>query len=444
MDRPAPYQLVASGGTRRADALAIAAAGVEAVSPRVLMPRVADAVGRLLRPAHGDHLYVLAVGKAAAGMYDTFAAAPPRPIAAGLVIAPHRPDSWTLPVPFVEGGHPFATGGSEEGARLALALAGGVPPDGCLVCLLSGGASALMAAPVEGLTLAVKQRAVAHVMTGGADITALNAVRKHLSRVKGGRLAAACRGTVVTFAISDVIGDDLSVIGSGPCVPDGSTWADAAAAVDRYGGWEGLPAEVRALIDAGRGGALPDTPKPGDPRLARATAEVIGGRRQAMAGAAAAAAARGYTPIVIDTPVTGEARTAAQAWWQGALAAGATARQPRAVITSGETTVRVRGQGRGGRNQEFAVALVAALAAHGGGAVVASIGTDGIDGPTDAAGAIVDAASAARAVAAGLDAARALDANDCYPYLDATGDLVRLGPTGTNVGDLQVLLTGPA
>lgn len=443
MDRPAPHQLAASGGSRRADALAIAVAGVEAVSPRVLMPRVAEAVRRSVTGRDGP-LYVIAAGKAAAGMYEVFAASPPRPIVQGLVIAPHRPGGWRLPVPFVEGGHPFATDGSERGARLALALAADVPADGCLVCLLSGGASALMAAPIDGLTLAIKQQAVAHVMRGGADITALNAVRKHLSRVKGGRLAAACPGTVVTYAISDVIGDDLSVIGSGPCVPDSSTWADALASVERYGGWDGLPAEVQAILEAGRRGVLPDTPKAGDSRLARATAEVIGGRRQAMAGAAAAAAARGYTPLVIEAPVTGEARSAAAAWWESARAASAASDRPVALISSGETTVRVRGRGRGGRNQEFALALVQTLAAQDSGAVVASIGTDGIDGPTDAAGAVVDAVSAARAASAGLDVARALDDNDSYPCLDATGDLVRLGPTGTNVGDLQVLLTGPA
>lgn len=406
------------------------------------MPRVADDVGRSGAGRHGG-LHVIAVGKAAAGMFEAFAAGSPVPIVQGLVIAPNRPAGWRLPAPFVEAGHPFATAWSEAGASQALSLAAAVPPDACLVCLLSGGASALMAAPLEGLTLAAKQQAVAHVMTGGADITALNAVRKHLSRVKGGRLAAACRGTVVTYAISDVIGDDLSVIGSGPCVPDTSTWDDAVASTARYGGWDGLSREVRTILETGRRGGLPDTPKPGDSRLARARAEVIGGRRQAMAGAAAAAAARGYTPIVLDAPVTGEARTAALAWWQSARAALADSGRPVAVITSGETTVRVRGTGRGGRNQEFALALVHALALDSG-AVVASIGTDGIDGPTDAAGAIVDAASAARAAAAGFDTRQSLDDNNSYPCLDAAGDLVRLGPTGTNVGDLQILLTGPA
>lgn len=426
----------------RADALAIAAAGIEAVSPRVLMPRAAGA----MRAAHEGTagLHVVAVGKAAAGMFEAFAAAPPAPITRGLVILPQRPLRWTVPATVIEAGHPFANAASEEGARLALELAGDVPEDGWLVCLLSGGASALMAAPAAGLTLALKQRAVAHVMTGGADITALNAVRKHLSRVKGGRLAAACRGAVVTYAISDVIGDDLSVIGSGPCVPDWSTWQDAVDAARRFGGWEGLPAEVRALLDGGRRGEADDTPKPGDPRLARARAEVIGGRLQAMEGAARAAAARGFTPVVIDAPVRGEARAAAAAWWHGLAPTIAGTGRPLAIVSSGETTVQVRGAGRGGRNQEFALALVDALAGSGVKAALASVGTDGIDGPTDAAGAVIDPTTAARARAAGLDAVRALEANDSYPYFAALDDLVRTGPTGTNVGDLQVLLVGPA
>lgn len=428
---------------RRADALAIAAAGVEAVSPRVLMPRVAAklAAAGLCR---ADAIHVVAVGKAAAGMYAAFAAAPPLPIARALVVAPVRPTDWSLAATLVEAGHPYATPASEEAARLALDIAAGVPADGCLVCLLSGGASALMAAPVNGLSLEVKQRAVAHVMTGGADITALNAVRKHLSRVKGGRLAAACGGAVVTYAISDVVGDDLSVIGSGPCVPDWSTWADAADAVRRFGGWQGLAPAVQRVIEAGLAGAIADTPKAGDVRLARASAEVIGGRRQAMEGAALAAVSLGFTPIVVEAPVSGEARETARAWFAQAASSVAETGRPLALISSGETTVRVRGNGRGGRNQEFALALVEALASWGPLAVLASVGTDGIDGPTDAAGALIDAGTGSRGRAAGLDAARALDANDSYTYFAATGDLVRTGPSGTNVGDLQVLLAGPA
>ncbi len=441
MDRPAPDQLTDRLARRREDALAIARAGIAAVSPGRFLPPALKRL-RASHP-HVSAWSVLAVGKAATGMYAACAAAPPGPIGDRLVIAPDRPADWPADVPFVLGGHPFATAGSFEGAERALALAAAVPPDGGLLCLLSGGASALMAAPLAGLTLEAKQRAVAHVMTGGADITALNTLRKHLSRVKGGRLAAACAGDVVTLALSDVIGDDLSVIGSGPCVPDASTWTQAAAAVERHGGWDALDAGVRAVIEGGVRGAIADTPKPGAPTLARARAEVVGGRRQAMDGARHEATARGYAVVVVEPPVHGEAREAAAAWWSSATAlvsrGGACA-----IVSSGETTVRVRGRGRGGRNQEFGAALVDVLGAAPGAPVVVSVGTDGIDGPTDAAGALVDAGSHARAGAAGRSVADALADNDCYPFLEAIGDLVRLGPTGTNVGDLQVLLIDPA
>lgn len=411
------------------------------MSPGRLVPAALDGLAR-------EHLsvtrwHVLAVGKAAPGMYDALCARLAVDPSASLVIAPDAAPPALAGVPWVQGGHPYATAGSFAGALAALDLAAAVPVDGGLLCLLSGGASALMAAPLDGLALEAKQRAVKHVMTGGADIAALNALRKHLSRVKGGRLAAACRGRVVTLALSDVIGDDLSVIGSGPTVADASTWQDAAVAVERFGGWTGLDPDVRAVLEAGCRGARAETPKPGDPRLARSTAVVIGGRHEAMAGARRAAESRGYRVVVLEAPVRGEAREAAAAWWETARAAARAAGGTCAVISSGETTVHVRGRGRGGRNQEFAAALVGRLAAAPG-ATLAAIGTDGIDGPTDAAGAIVDAGTAARAAAAGVEAGAALADNDCLPFLDATGDLVRLGPTGTNVGDLQVLLVDPA
>lgn len=442
MDGPAPHQLTATLSGRRSDALAIVRAAIGAVSPARLLAAASSTVATEHPGIRRWH--VVAVGKAAAGLYTALAAAPPTPLGQAVVIGPVRPATWPGEVPFIVGGHPYATDGSFDGARRALALAESVPADEGLLCLLSGGASALMAAPVEGLDLATKQRAVAHVMTGGADITALNALRKHLSRVKGGRLAAACPGLSRTFAVSDVIGDDLSVIGSGPTVPDPSTWRDARDAAARHGGLDGLPPAVRAMLDDGVAGRRDETPKPGDPRLARARAEVIGGRHDAMQGARAAAATLGYDVVVIEAPVRGEAREAAATWWRAALAARPRSSRPCAIVTSGETTVRVRGRGRGGRNQEFAAALVAALDGHAGAPVVASVGTDGIDGPTDAAGALVDAASAARARGAGQDVEAALADNDCYPCLEALGDLLRLGPTGTNVGDLQILLLDPA
>lgn len=417
------------------------ASAVAAVSPRVLVPaaipELRAAIGATPRVLH-----VLAVGKAAAAMFDAFAAVTPAPIARCLVIGPRRPEDWPSAYPFVAAGHPLATAASVEGGRGALALAAEVAEDGCLVCLLSGGASALMAAPMRGLTLDVKQRVVAQVMKAGGDITALNAVRKHLSAVKGGRLAAACAGATVTLAISDVIGDDVSVIGSGPGVADGSTWADALDVLHRFTGGAPAEAAVVALAEAGCAGQVAETPKPGDPRLARARAHVIGGRAQAMAAAADCVTGLGYAPVVLAAPVAGEARTSALAWWREARARVDAVTGRVAVISSGETTVTVRGQGRGGRNQEFALALVDLLGAASWPAALISIGTDGIDGPTDAAGAIVDTSTAQRARALALDDPRAyLERNDSHAFFAALGDLVRPGPSDTNVGDIQVLLT---
>ncbi len=418
------------------------AAAVGAVSPRVLVPAALADLGDLVD--RRDALTVIAAGKAAAAMYTAFRAVRSAPHDRGLAVGPHRPNDWAEGE-WVTGGHPFATDGSALGGRRALTLAGEVDAHGCLVVLLSGGASALLAAPADGLTLADKQATARTMMAAGAAITELNAVRKHLSAIKGGRLAAACAGDVVTLALSDVVGDDLSVIGSGPAVADASTWFDARAALAAHGGLDAhLPAVV-ARIAAGCAGAIADTPKPGDRSMARARAQVIGGRHEAMAGAADAARQRGYDVVVVREPVIGEARSAATGWWRDVAAAAVAGGRRLAVVSSGETTVHVRGSGRGGRNQEFALAVAAPLAAAAGVAVLASSGTDGIDGPTDAAGALVDPTTLARAAAAGLPPPDAiLDANDSYPYFARLGDLLRPGPTGTNVGDLQVLLVAGA
>jgi hydroxypyruvate reductase len=276
-------------------------------------------------------------------------------------------------------------------------------------------------------------------MNAGADIHALNTVRRHLSKVKGGRLAAACVGTTVTLAISDVVGDDLNAIGSGPGVPDATTWADAALALERFGG-EAHSRAVRAAIARGLAGELADTPKPGDRSIARAQAMVIGSRSDAMAGAGAAAAERGYHPIVLAEAVTGEARDAAPIWLDRVSALIATAPRPACVISSGETTVRVTGSGTGGRNLEFALALAGRIAQLPSCAVT-SIGTDGIDGSSGVAGGIVDSTTMARAAAAGLDTPGSfLAANNSFAFFAPLDDVVRLGRTDTNVGDLQVLL----
>jgi hydroxypyruvate reductase len=256
-----------------------------------------------------------------------------------------------------------------------------------------------------------------------------------LSRIKGGRLAEAAAAPALTLAISDVVGDDLSVIGSGPTVADGSTFAAALDALDAHGGRDLFPASVVSRLAAGVRGEIPETPKPaGGPA---GTARVIGSRHEAMAGAAAEARARGYQVRVAEAAVVGEARTAAQTCV--AAAAGLAGGVPVCLISSGETTVHVKGRGRGGRNQEFALAAVN-LMSRLPAAALASVGTDGVDGPTDAAGALVDSSTAARAQAAGLSAPHFLEDNDAYTFFEALGDLIHTGPTGTNVGDLQVIL----
>lgn len=359
-------------------------------------------------------------------------------IASGLVIAPEGPAvaPWRL----VIAEHPTPGAGSLRGGRLAIEVARRVEADDVLLVLLSGGASALMSAPARGLTLADKCRTTGLLLHGGTDIHSLNAVRKHLSAVKGGQLATATRGRTLTLAMSDVVGDDPSVIGSGPTTADMSTFTDALDVLRRGPGIARFPAAVVARLQSGAGGAVAETPKPGDAGLARSTLRVIASRQTAMEGAAAEARQRGYRVFVQEAPVVGEAREAAVPLLAAVRSAARACPAPCCVIASGETTVKVTGTGIGGRNQELALALVQALSGAPRPVACASLGTDGVDGPTEAAGAVVDPDSRARAEAAGLDPAAFLAANDSHHFFASLGDLIQTGPTGTNVGDLQVFL----
>jgi len=267
-------------------------------------------------------------------------------------------------------------------------------------------------------------------------------VRKHLSAIKGGQLAAAASGPVLTLAISDVVDDDPSVIGSGPTVADTSRFAEALAVIDRAGGRARFPPAAIRHLERGARGEESETPKPGDPRLSASSFALIGSRRDAMAASAREAAARGYAALVLDEPIVGEARKAAAEYAGRLTHLLATRPQRTCVISSGETTVSVRGSGRGGRNQEFALALLPRLPSTRR-IIVASIGTDGIDGPTDAAGAAVSAATLAAASAHGLDPLEYLERNDAYAFFEGVDGLLKTGPTRTNVGDLQVALVGP-
>jgi hydroxypyruvate reductase len=383
---------------------------------------------------------LIAAGKAAAPMTGAAMDVLGSRVRAGLAVAP---DPFDAPhsIDMIVGEHPQPGEGSVRAGARALALAAGVEADELLLVLLSGGASSLMAQPADGVTLADKQRTTTLLLRAGADIHALNTLRKHLSTIKGGQLAAAARGACRTLAVSDVVGDDPSVIGSGPTVADRSTFADAENVLRRFGGLDAFPRAVVDRVLRGVRGEIADTPKPGDARLARAETSVIASRVDAMNGAATEARARGYHVVTIDAPVIGDARTAARGHLRDVLARAATLPRPLCVISSGETTVTVTGRGRGGRNQEFALAVVEPLESASGDVQLASIGTDGVDGPTDAAGAVADSTTARRARDAGLAPAQTfLINNDSYAYFEALGDLVRTGPTGTNVGDLQICL----
>ncbi len=392
-------------------------------------------------------------------MLSAFAASVDRPLRSIEGIGPVRPDILPACTEWHDSGHPIPDERSVGAARRALGIAAATAPGDVLVVLLSGGASALMALPADGISLEDKQETVRRLLRAGANIDELNTVRKHLSGIKGGRLAAAAAAPVVTLVISDVVGDDLSVIGSGPTMPDPSTFADALAVLARRDGHAAYPAPVVARLRRGEQGEVPETPKARDPRIARSVARIIGGRMTAVEGAVEAARSRGYDVHVIDRPIVGEARDAARAFAEEVRSAIPGTNIPACVIGAGETTVHVTGSGVGGRNQEFALAMMAYLPGPKGPGLLAgpalppgpkgpgllafgSIGTDGIDGPTDAAGAIVDVTTADRAAALGLDPRRFLDNNDSYHFFGALDDLLRTGPTGTNVGDVQVSLIG--
>jgi glycerate-2-kinase len=415
--------------------VAIAGAAIEAVSAG----RLVSAAIAASPPQDRSPIFLLAVGKAASPMAASFVATSPVPVTRGLVIGTHGTPPAGLT--FIESAHPIPDERSEAAARAALALAADCPPDGRLVVLVSGGASALMALPAAGLSLRDKGTTVRQLLAGGADITALNCVRKHLSAIKGGRLAAACPGHVDAWLLSDVVGDDPSVIGSGPTVPDPSTYAQALAVLDRFGGRSRFPDAIVAHLEAGARGSRPETPK-ASTDLPRASTRVIGSAEQARAGAAAKAGSLGYDVVIRAAPVVGEARDAVAAHLGHVRHLVAGRSRPTCIVSSGETTVQVRGRGRGGRNQEFALAAALELAAGAIEWTVASVGTDGVDGPTDAAGACADGATCESGRRAGLDASASLADNDSWTFFDRVGGLIRTGPTDTNVGDLQVVIVG--
>ncbi len=389
-------------------------------------------------------LLVLAAGKAAPAMAAAAESVLGSRMERGLAVsnAPGPPLRRTR---LLLSGHPLPDARGVEAASEMEAMVRGLRAEDVVVVLLSGGASALLPAPVADLSLADKADVTSRLMRAGADITELNTVRKHLSRLKGGGLArAAAPARVAALVLSDVVGDDLSTIASGPTVPDPTTYADALRILADRGILAAVPASARRHLEAGARGDVPETPKPRDPVFRRVHTRVVGSNRLSVQAAAREARRQGLRPLVLTTRLEGEARQVARvlvALLRECVETGTPAAPPVCLLAGGETTVTVRGDGRGGRNQEMAVAAAEALASFPVEAVVAALATDGIDGVSDAAGGVADRTSVPRARALGLAPPAAfLAASDSSAFLAALGDLIVTGPTGTNVVDLVALL----
>jgi glycerate 2-kinase len=388
-------------------------------------------------------LVVVGAGKAGAPMVRAVEAIVGDRIDEGLVIVKAEHALPTTHVDLVEAGHPIPDRNGLEGARRIEGLISELGSDDLVLCLISGGGSALATYPVEGITLADLQTITDALLRVGASINEVNVVRKHLERLKGCGLArAAFPAHVASLILSDVVGDPLDVIASGPTVPDTTTYADAWAVLARYGLEQTVPASVHRTLQAGMTGELPETLKPGDPAAGKVHNAVVGSNAVAADAAARAAEQQGFRALVLTTFLQGEAREVGQVL--ASLAKELAHRngpldRPACLILGGETTVTVRGSGKGGRNQEMA--LAAALAAAGvPNVLIACLATDGTDGPTDAAGAIVDGDTIGQADRAGLDPRAYLAENDAYRFLDALDRLLRTGPTRTNVNDLAFVL----
>jgi hydroxypyruvate reductase len=434
----------------RRDAEAIFRAGLRAADAGLAVSRHLHREGKTISVGGMSfsldrigRIRVVGMGKASAAMARAVEAVLGDRIDGGLVVVK---DGHALPLARIrvrEAAHPVPDARGVQATRELMEMVAGSEAGDLLFCLISGGGSALAPAPAPGVALEEIQEVTRLLLASGATIHEMNTIRKHLSRLKGGRLARMTYpATLVSLILSDVVGDDLDTIASGPTVPDGGTYGDCLEILRKRGIRESAPTAVRTLLEAGARGEIPETPKAGDPAFAGARNLIVGSNRMALEASRARAAELGYEVVLPPGLEEGEAREVAQA--HVALARkiresrGPGAR-PTCILTGGETTVTLRGGGTGGRNQEFV--LAAALEMDGmDGVVVLSGGTDGTDGPTDAAGALADGETVRRGAGLGLEAGSHLNNNDAYPLFRRLGDLLMTGPTFTNVMDLRVVL----
>jgi glycerate 2-kinase len=434
--------------TLRKQALTIFRAAVRAADPVEAVLRSfrlrdgsLDTSGRSYKLSRYDRIFVIGAGKASAAMAKAVERVLGAHISGGLINVKYGHTAKLKRIELNECGHPDPDEAGVRGAARIAAIAKQAGERDLIICVISGGASALLPAPAPPVTLAEKQVITRLLLNSGADIGEINAVRKHISSIKGGQLARlAFPATVISLLLSDVIGDSLDVIGSGPTVADASTFADAQAILRKYGIDRKAPGPVRERIERGVAGDIPETPK----TLSRTQNVVVGSNLLAVNAAASKARELGLRTMVLSTFVEGETRDVARmhaAIARQARIYGQPVRGPACIITGGETTVTIHGDGKGGRNQEFALAAAIDIAGLDD-VLILSGGTDGTDGPTDAAGALADGRTCQRAAKLGLSAKEYLANNDSYHFFEPLGDLLITGPTNTNVMDVRLILVG--
>jgi glycerate 2-kinase len=439
----------------RTDAARIWGAALKSVDPEAAVKSFVSRAGARLNVAgrvydldKAGHVWTFGVGKAAAAMARSLEKILGPRLSGGILVTKYGHGLPQKKLEQIEAGHPLPdANGMAAGEKIAEFARTRVAAGDLVFCLLSGGGSALLPAPAEGISLEDKLACTSILLRAGATIHEMNAIRKHLSSLKGGGLARLLvPAPVVSLILSDVVGDDLDTIASGPLVADSTTYGRCLEILDRLHVMDEVPSSVRKRLAAGAEGRIPETPKPGDAAFRNTRNVIVGSNAQACSAAAREARRLGYHTVILTTRLqgdTGEAARFHSAILEEIVTSGRPVRRPACVLSGGETTVQVRGSGLGGRNQEFALHCARTLARLEAPCVVASVGTDGTDGPTDAAGALVDGTTLARSMKFGagfLDAC--LRENNSYEFFRRTGDLIITGPTRTNVMDIHIVLAG--
>jgi glycerate-2-kinase len=448
-------QLIRNGGTdldKRARELALKSleAAIKAVDPKAIIKSKIRLKGYVLQ-VNGytfdlkkfKNIYVVGGGKASGSMAEALEEVLGDKITNGLVNIPKGSKHRTKIVRLHEASHPIPDESGVEVTRKMLEIAEKAGENDLVICLISGGGSSLMPMPRGEITIADKRRITEDLLKCGATINEINTVRKHISEFKGGWLAKkAYPATILNLILSDVLGDPLDFIASGPTVPDSTTFSDAIKVLKKYGLWDKAPESIKKVLTDGEKGLIPETPKADDEAFKKVFNVVIGNNRAASMAACETLKSEGLNTLLLTSLLEGEARhvgTVLASLAHEVLASGNPIEKPAGMVAGGETTVTVTGKGKGGRNQE--IALAASLKIRGlDGVVIASLSTDGVDGPTDAAGALVDGKTIARAEAFGLRAEEFLADNNSYSFFSQLGDLILTGPTGTNVNDVSVII----